>query len=413
MAALNPPRPLPIRILNTGGRVLDRLGFGRGVFDADRAVDAAIQATGLSDFGGEGFREHLAELLGSAEQDARLNALGRMALGRDVRLTLENRLRVMEERKRHPEIARERIESPLFILGLPRTSTSILHELLALDPRNRAPLTWEVLSPCPRSTPETFESDPRIARADAELDQVDRVIPDFKQMHRMGGALPQECVMLLNYDFTGLQYYCSWRVSSYQHWLDDRDLTPAYRMHHQLLQHFQSGVRRPHWVLKSPQHLWTLPELLAAYPDARIVQTHRDPAKAVASVVSLVTLLRWLGSDAVDPLEVGADWTDQIERALTRSMQARDADGKPDRYHDLAFGDFMTDPIAEVRRIYAWAGWTFSSDAEARMRAYLARHSADEHGRHRYRAEDYGLVPDALRERFAAYMRRFGIVAED
>lgn len=412
MATLLPPRPLPIRALNAGGRLLGRLGLGRGVFDADRAVEAAIRTTGLSDFGGEGFRAHLALLLGSAEQDARLNAIGRMALGRDVQTTLENRLRVVEERKRHPEIARERIPAPLFVLGLPRTCTSILHELLALDPENRAPLTWEVMSPCPRATPEAFESDPRIARVDTQLDQVDRIIPDFKKMHRMGGTLPQECVMLLNYDFTGLQYFCSWRVTSYQRWLDDRDLTPAYRLHHELLQHFQSAVRRPHWVLKSPQHLWTLPELLATYPDARIVQTHRDPAKAVASVVSLVTLLRWLGSDEVDPHEVGREWTEQIDHALTRSMQARDADGEAGRYYDLAFRDFMADPVGAVSKIYAWMGRSLSDEAEARMRAYLARHSADEHGRHRYDPADYGLVPDALRERFAPYMQRFDIAPE-
>jgi hypothetical protein len=412
MAFVHPPRPLPIRGLNAGGRWLRRLGFDALPLDPDRFVEEAVKTTGLSDFDGESFREPLGRFLASAEEDARLNTLGRMTVRREVRTILENRLRVVDERKRHPEIANQRIEAPLVIAGLPRTGTSILHELMAQDPENRTPLTWEVVTPCPRPTPETYESDPRIAQTDAQFDQVDRVIPDFKKMHRMGGALPQECVMLLNYEFTGLQYFCSWRLQSYQRWLDEQDLTPAYRMHRQLLQHFQSAVPRPHWVLKSPQHLWTPGELLKTYPDARIVQTHRDPAKAVASVVSLVTLLRWLSSDDVDPLECGADWTDQIERGLTRSVRSREADGDESRYYDLYFRDFMSDPIGSVRRIYAWAGREFSTVAEERMRAYVARHSVDEHGRHRYRAEDYGLVPDALRERFAHYMERFDIPAE-
>jgi hypothetical protein len=327
--------------------------------------------------------------------------------------TLQNRLRLLDIRRRSPEIADERIREPVFIVGLPRTGTSILHELMALDSENRAPLTWEVLSPVPRPEADSFDTDPRIEEADRQLAQTDRIVPDFKKMHRMGARLPQECCMLLNHDFMSMQFHVSYRVPSYQDWFERQDLRPAYAFHRWQLQYLQSGVPTQHWVLKSPQHLWTLGNLLEAYPDARIVYTHRDPVSSVASVASLCCLLRSMCTDQIDPHEIGADWAERIATALEGALKVRQQGTHPvERFFDMYFHEYVANPIAMLRRIYAWLGRELSVEAEARMRGYLAAHPQGQHGRHHYSPADYGIDADALRARLSPYQMHFDVPSE-
>ena len=406
-------RPRALRALNSGGRLLRRLGVRPVDLAPDSLLAGASRRAGLADFGDARFREALERLSRALDEEARLSLLGRLIARRDLVQTLENRLRLLDERRRHPEIADEPIEAPLFIVGLPRTGTSILHELLAQDPENRVPLTWEVMWPCPRPEAGSFDTDPRIARAERQLGAADRLIPDFKKMHRMGARLPQECCMLMNHDLMSVQFHTTYNVPSYQDWLNRQDLAPVYAFHRAQLQHLQSRAPARHWVLKSPQHLWTLEALLRVYPDARIVHTHRDPLKAVTSVASLVSLLRSMASDDVDPLEIGADWTRLIADAVDRTLRVREArSGEPERFFDMHFREYLADPVAMVGRIYRHFGRGLSPGAEQRMRRYLAAHPADEHGRHRYAPEAFGLDPRALRARFERYRERFAVAEE-
>jgi hypothetical protein len=305
------------------------------------------------------------------------------------------------------------MRAPLFVLGLPRTGTSILHELLAQDPAVRTPMTWEVQRVWPPPERASFESDPRIAEAERHYAGVDRVLPEFRRIHRMGARLPQECVALTCHDFASLVFHTSHRVTRYQAWLDRAQLDWVYASHRRQLQYLEWRCPAERWVLKSPGHLWTLDALLRTYPDARIVQTHRDPLRVIASLAHLVAVLRGLASDRIDRAEIGADWTARLADGLGRTLALRRAGAlPPERVFDVQFAEFVGNEIETIRRIYDHFGFELSPEAEARMRRYLAVNGKDSAGAHRYRLADAGLDAAAERRRYADYVEHFRVAAE-
>jgi len=405
--------PVGVRALNALGGVLRRVGVPQMSLDEETLLDRARRATRLSDFGDEWFRTPLRRLLDSFEREAGLTALGRIIAHADVARLLENRLRMTDVRARHPEIGAQAIRRPLFVVGLPRTGTSILHELLAQDPQSRVPMSWEVMYPYPPPERATYTSDPRIAQVDTHLGGVDRLMPGFKQMHPMGAELPQECVAITAHDFASMLFSTTHDVPSYQAWLDAADLRPVYASHRRQLQYLQWHCPSQRWVLKSPGHLWALDALLAEYPDACIVQTHRDPLKVIASLASLVATLRSMSSHRIDRRAIGLEWTERLVDGLTRATRVRDhlpAGTTPP--FDMQFGEFLRDEIGMVRRIYAHFGWTLSDDAAERMRRFLAANPKDKHGAQRYTLADAGLRAGTERARYASYSERFGVDSE-
>jgi len=372
-----------------------------------------MRNTGLDDFGDDGFREPMRRLLESLEREAELSVLGRIIARNDVLRLLENRLRMTDTLKRHPEIEECEIRRPLFIVGLPRTGTTILHEVLAQDPTNRVPMTWETMHPWPPPERESYETDPRIAQVEKHFEGVDRVLPGFKQMHRMGARLPQECVALMAHEFATILFHTMNDVPSYMAWVEKADLRPVYASHRRQLQYLGWRCSAERWVLKSPAHLWALDALLAVYPDARIVQTHRDPVRVLASLCSLITLLRSMASDRIDPVAVAEDWSQRLEAGLRASMEVRAAGLlRDDQVFDLHLPDFVGNEIEMVRRIYDHFELKLGDEAETRMRRYLAENQSDKHGAHRYTLAPSGLNPELERSRFAAYQERFDIAAE-
>jgi sulfotransferase family protein len=408
-----PSLPFALRAFNGVGALLGRGGVVLPSIAERSLLDAARRRSGLEDFGDGFFREPFSRLLRAFADEAALTALGRVIARRDLVRLLENRLRLVETLKRHPEIEKEEVRRPIFIVGLPRTGTTILHELCAEDPSNRVLMTWEVMHPWPPPELATYQSDPRIAMVEKHFAGVDRILPGFKSMHPMGARLPQECVALTAHDFATMLFSTTHTVSSYQTWLDAADLRPVYAAHRRWLQYFQWRCPAERWVLKSPGHLWALDALLAVYPDARIVQTHRDPLKVVASLASLVTILRGMASDRVDRFAIGAEWSERLAQGLERSIAVRDgarfAEGQ---IFDMHFADFMADEVGMVRRIYRHFGLELGAEAERRMRSFLAANPKDKHGAHRYTLADAGLDAATERRRYARYQERFGIAAE-
>jgi len=408
-----PQRPLGLRAFDWVGRALLAAGLPFARLDEQALLARAARVTGLDDFGDARFHEPLRCLLASLESEAGLTPFGRIVARRDLGRLLENRLRMHDTFKRQPEMGDAPIQRPLFVIGLPRTGTSILHELLAQDPANRVPMTWEVMNPWPPPERASYESDARIAQVEDHFRGIDRVLPGFQAMHPMGARLPQECVALTAHDFASLIFHTSYRIPSYQSWLDRADLRPVYASHRRWLQYLQWRCPAERWVLKSPGHLWALDALLAIYPDARIVQTHRDPLQVVASLVSLITRLRGLASDAADPFEIGADWTTRLAAGLRLASQARErSSGGSAQFLDVRFGDLVGRELEQVRRIYDHFGMELRSEAEARMRRFLAENPRDKHGRHRYSLDFAGLDADRLRPSFADYQRRFEVPSE-
>jgi hypothetical protein len=407
------PRPLGLRVMNAIGGALRAAGVPLLKLDEAGLLDRAARNTGLSDFGDDWFRDPLRRLLAAFEQEAALHTLGRFIARTDIVRLLENRLRMTETRKRHPEIDAGEVQRPIVIVGLPRTGTTILHELLAQDPANRVPMTWEVMYPWPPPERATFETDARIAQVEQHFSGVDRVIPGFKAMHPMGAQLPQECVAMTAHDFASMLFSTTHNVPSYDRWLGEADLRPAYAAHRRQLQYLQWRCPAERWVLKSPGHLWALDALLAIYPDARIVQTHRDPLKVIASLASLISVLRTMASDRIDPFAIGAEWTVRLHDGLEKATAVR-ARMLPDasQVFDMHFAEFIDNEIAMVRRIYIHFGLELSSEAEARMQRFLAANPKDKHGAHRYTLAQAGLDPAVERRRYAAYQERYRIASE-
>jgi hypothetical protein len=370
----------------------------------------AERRTGLHEFGDSAFREPLERLLRSLREEAALNEVGRaIQFERNVGL-LVNRLRTEDSYRRHPEIADERIERPLVIVGLARTGTTMLHRMMASDPRWLALLWYESRNPAPFPDGERAAVDPRITDAEAEVAAMLEGSPDLIAAHPMDAHAPDEEIMLVEHAFTSWNPEAFCRVPGYSAYLDTIDLAPGYRYLLRLLRFLQwqkhrRGETATRWVLKAPYHLGSLDELFDAFPDARIAMTHRDPVQTVPSLASLVRTLYVLGSDAVDRLEIGAHWSARLAGALERALAARAH--REDRFLDIYYEDLVADPMGEVRRIYAHAGQSLTAEAETRMRQWAVENERDRRPVHAYTLEEFGYTREGLGRAFAAYCARF------
>jgi len=399
------------RALRSGGRVLQLAGGLPLVrLDASLFEEEARQRTGLDDFGDPRFHEPLRRLIADFEESAQLSFLGRIAARQDMIRLLSNRLRMEWERKRHPGIAIQPVTGPLFVTGLPRTGTTLLHGLLAQDPVHRAPLSWEMMFPAPTPERAHHHHDPRIAAAERQLRWFHRLNPGFRRIHELGARLPEECLIITSHSFLSFQFQTSHHVPRYQEWLEAQNLRPSYEMHRRFLQHLQWRWRGERWVLKAPAHLFGIRALLDVYPDAGVILTHRDPLQVVGSLASLTYHLRSTFSDEIDPLQVGPEMTHRWADGLYRALRARE-DGlvRADRFLDVRYDDLVADPMASVRRIYTHYGLLLSPVAEERMRRFLAQHPKDKHGRHQYTLAEFGLDRDEEAERYRPYRDRFDL----
>jgi hypothetical protein len=402
-----------IRAANTTGRSLRRFGVEPVSLDERSLLEAACRETGLDDFGGDEFREPLRLVLRGLDTEARLTLLGRVVARRDLLGLLTNRLRLTADRKRHPAIADERIERPFFIIGLPRTGTTLLHHLISQDPASRAPQAWEVMAPSPPPEQARYDTDPRIADAERRLRWLDWLAPDFKAIHPLGARLAIECIAILSHSFLSSRFHTTYRVPSYLAWLKDQDMRPAYAYHRRFLQHLQSRARAERWVLKAPAHFYALDALFAVYPDALVVQTHRDPRTVLGSVASLTLSLQSAFAEPLDPAEIGREvvqsWTD----GLARAMRVRHAGAVPvERFFDVRYHELLRDPVGTVGQIYAHFGLPLTTEAERRMRSHLAGNPQHKHGRHDYDLKAFGLDGTSLDQHFRPYREFFAIDPE-
>ncbi|MGZ4689914.1 MAG: sulfotransferase family protein [Acidimicrobiia bacterium] len=381
------------------------------VVTVDEVVSKARAETGLDDLGDPAWREGLDVLLDSAEREAALNDIGRMILRTWIHERLVNRLRLTGWVAEHPEVRDEQIERPIVVVGMLRTGSTLLCELLACDPANRALMKWEGLNAIPPPETATFTTDPRIAAEVEKQEAIYSMVPRLKAVHWEPGDGPTECVALLTQSFRAQDWHGLFRIPSYIEWFHGCDMQPAYDYHRLSLQVLQS--RAPgRWSLKAPGHLLALDALLGTYPDARVVVLHRDPVRTVASSASLSVTSR---PDSLSSADFdgyyGRMWVDVLGTMVDRLVEHRDRHGD-DRFFDLHYRELVADPVAAVGRIYAHFDETLSPAAEASMQAHLAAHPKGRHGAHTYTLAAFGLDETAVRERFAAYCERFGVEAE-
>ena len=381
---------------------------------ASTLLEQAAARTGLDDFGPPSFRDGLDRLVEGLAQEAHLNTVGEAMAPAVLLGYLGTRLEVTDWHRRHPEMAQGAVTPPVVMIGMGRTGTTILHDLLGQDPANRVPRTWEVDRPCPPPETATRDTDPRIAEVQAQVDALDRLHPEFQAMHPTGARLAQECIRITGSEFASLIFLSQFRLPAYFDWLTrDADLAPAYRWHRRFLQLLQWHDPGERWILKSGAHLWSLPALVAEYPDAWFIQTHRDPLRVVASLSSLFATVRQTGSDDVTIAQVADDWTDPILDALDLAVTAREDGTVPaGRVVDIQYETFVADPIATIRDLYDRWGVELRPDVERRMRAFLADHGQHQHGVHRYAFADTGQSADRIRARARRYCDYFEVPEE-
>src|SRR5215470_5798635 len=396
---------LPVRLFNGFGALLEKTRIpSTRMFAADLA-ETAKRRCGLDDFGQGEFFDALSRLLDSCQDEAQLNLVGKIALKTDVLETLCARLQMERDRQLYPDITRQEIREPLFIVGLPRSGTSVLHRLLSADPEHRSPLLWEVRSPSP---PTAADEKHRIQRATQSCSFFNWLVPTFRYVHVVGAEVPQECVSLMTPTFLSDQFDAMYYVPSYRTWFFRQDLRLAYEYHRRFLQHLQFRRAARRWILKAPTHMFAMPALLSVYPDALFVQTHRTPIDAMASVSSLVTILRRAFSDAVDPITVGREAIHYWSEAMAKFLPERDrlADN---RICDIKYDDIRREPIGAVRQIYDYFGWSLSPETEQRMRALVASQADRQSANHRYDLSQFGSSADDVLHAFAQYCERFNL----
>ena len=314
---------------------------------------------------------------------------------------------IRSDRRLHPEIGQVQISPQVFILGMPRCGTSILHALLAADPQFRAPLMWEVAAPSPPPEAATFATDPRAKAFD---DYVEAAFADkwkdVLKAHPIGARVPQECGMILETSFRSANPAMLFRIPSFFDWFLHADLSYGYEVHRAWLQHLQWHNPRERWVLKVQEHMYHLPEMAAAYPHAVVVQPHRDPVTVIASISRLIQVIRSNNFGSQDPAELGREMLQLWNQGLVRSMEYRAAHPEL-KVYDLSYRALAADPVKAVRGIYAHFGIEFHPESESGIRRWLAENPADKHGRHTYKLEDYALTERDVRDVYGPYMEAY------
>ncbi len=380
-----PPQPHWLQAMNEEGRCFDLTAVVP--LDEMSLLQHAQQATGLRDFGDDLWREPFAVLIKALEQEAKLTLMGRLMARSDIVLWLSTRLQVTDTLKKHPVIVDEEIIAPTVIVGLPRSGTSILFELLSQDSGVGVPLMWEALQPCPPPESSTYTTDSRIAQADKLFTQWSRVAPEFSSMHEMRGDIPAECGLLMAATFISDHCAALHQTHSYSALCSVADYLPVYQYHKKILQILQWKNPRRRWLLKSPEHQVHLDTLLNVYPDAQIVQTHRDPIKCMASSTSLIGTLYHMRSNQPFNAELFANIItgeataqrleyviDQRAKGIVPAASIFDS-----RYQDL-----MDNPIECIEKIYAFFDMPLTDDTRGKMRKYLRDRPKEKFGSHTY-----------------------------
>jgi hypothetical protein len=400
-------------MMNWAGAGAARIGVQPIKLSVESLLENASARTGLTDFGGDEFREPLALLLEGLSKEAKLSTMGRIVARADLARTLENRLRLVDLFRQHPQIAEQTIDRPIFVVGPPRTGTTIFHDLLAMDPGIRVPLSWETSFPLPPPETATDRRDPRIARCQADLDRVDQLLPEFKKMHPMGAERAQECVVITSHDLASMVYQTQFDVSTYDRWVLDHDMRSALEWHRRFLQVLQWKAPRVRWALKSPQHLWHIQHVHREYPDALFVQTHRDPVRVLVSMSSLVAVLRSLSSDDVSIEKIAQYYAMALAKGFNNTIAYRRSGALPEnQVFDVYFRDFIKDQVGSVRRAYQHFGLDLSDEAASAMQTFLDDNPADKHGKHLYSFDDIGMDEQEVRELFHDYQSYFEIPFE-
>jgi hypothetical protein len=383
-----------------------RAAYSGGLLDAEKLIGKALRRAGRKDFSNPSFIEPLKRLLHAYATEAELSYFGRHAAHFDMMRCLDNLLRLDAAEEETPDILSRPIARPLFITGLPRSATTFLHTLLSLDPANAVPRCWQLIYPYP-SQWRLWQTDTRRARVEFQLRMFRWLSPGVENLHPLTADTPQECTDITAQVFQSLRFDSTHRIPSYQSWLDGNGHLNAFRFHRRFLQHLDSQSPGHRWVLKSPDHVFSLDAIRTVYPDAQIVFLHRDPLSVVASCCKLAELLRRPFTRHIDREEIGRQVSNRLVESTQRMMAA--AAGSQHILH-LHYADVVSAPMEATASVYHHGDIGLTGEAKQRMQAWLSR--PRERPSRSYNLAEFGLDPAYLRTRFAPYVDAFGVAAE-
>ena len=373
-------------------------------FDPVAMRDAAAEFQGLSDYGGPDFEAGLEVLLQTYDRHV-VDEAGRGRLYRRVLKLLATRLRVVDAQRRHPQIASEQITRPVVLSGLPRTGTSALFNLLAIDPAARALLQWETHYPDPIDDLAAGAMDPRRRKLIDKIEVQRQQNPDFEAAHYASADTPEECVLLQALAFNGVQLGFECLLEPYASWFKGGDLLPMYRHYYELLQMLQWREPGQRWHLKAPAHLWALPALFEVMPDACVLWGHRSPLEVIPSIASLTSMaakmyaghMPTLSDTALGPLVMDF-YANSLQRGIASREQLSELS-----FCDYSFRHFVDQPMAVVEGAYRYFSIELSDEVAQQLRCYIDDNPKGKHGKHHYDYAKYGLSESMIRERFDFY----------
>ncbi len=381
-----------------------------GPFNADALIEDALERTPNADrFADDDFVEPLSVFCDALETTARLTPLGRWATQRYLKRLLDVRLELEAHEAAQQGLQNETITEPVFVIGPPRSGTTVLHRHLGALAGHRAARGWEFTRPLPPPEPGTYDQDPRIHQTADELEFPQAVATGLRSIHAYSAQMPKECLSAMAFAARTEEFISRYNVPAYVEWLQACDMAPAYEMHRRILRVLQQRMPSARWILKSPVHLQSVPLLVAAYPDASFIITHREPTEILASVSSLVATMRSAFSNTVDAAAIGRYHHDLYQRSLNALVDHVDQKTLPsERTVHVAFKDLVADTPATVAAICERLG--IDPAAARRSSSIIAEEEReDAAGAHRYHPADFGLDGAQMRQSFDRYRARFGI----
>lgn len=382
--------------------------------DPAALIAEAMEKTGLDDFGSDDFHPRLGAYAGAVDADRGNTNLNRFILRNRIVRLLSQRLLLTDLLRRYPEIHDIEIERPIIVVGLPRSGTTHLANLIASDPRRRALPYWESQEPFPMhgEGPDVNGVDPRFARSVAEHESAMVMTPLVQNMHDRFPQAIEEEVEILDLDFASyvLEWHC--RVPQWRDFYLGLDQDQHYGYLRTVLKAltFLRGPRQ--WVLKSPQHCEQLGPLTRTFPDATVAFTHRDPVAVIQSAVTMLAYGDRMRRTEIDPEGLVDYWIDRIERLLRACVRDRDLIG-PDRSVDIGFHQLNGNEIPILETLYGYNGTALTEDTRAAFARYLHDNPRGKHGQIRYDLRrHFGRTPGQVRSRFGFYFDRFDVREE-
>ncbi len=362
-------------------------------------LEAAIAAAGFDDFGPDEWRDGFRVLLGALDDNTLLNRTGRLVLRQMIVRDLAARLVAERGFRQYPESADAVIERPLVIVGHPRTGTTALQEMLSLDPQFQGLQLWLTRAPQPRPAPDLWFEDAAYQACDQSIALIREHQPDLYAIHKMEAGKVDECWNLMSQSFAHSSWLAQTQLPAYRAWFDACDMRPVYERHRRNLQLIGATEPGKRWMLKDSTHLFALDAFLEVYPDACVVQTHRDPVSSIASVCNLCWTARSGLNDSESHAEYGQAVLDLWHAGVERTLAMRGRKD-PQQFVDVSFKHFRSDPLGVIEGIYRHFGFEFDETTRARVAEFRNENPPP---LHRHSLEDWGLEPAEVIERFADY----------